>query len=374
MVQDEIRPWRFPPRLDFQYSDWWRAEFESGDLEPWPSEIDPDLAVLLTMVLLADRPLFGPPPSRAIEPVPWGDLVTATIDTVETVIDQVDDDTCNMILTLARMWCTLATGDIRPKDAAASWAVERLPGEHRPVLERARAIYLGEEDERWEDLEHAVRPHAEHVSAEIRRLADQAPSSRCAARSPRCRAPRPRGRRAARAARLRPRARLALGSSRRKRSHCRGPSTRTTRAPWHLERRRGSSRSTTSVRSLPVALLQLVESAVVDQRPWSMHQQPRAEPLDVGQVVRRQQHRHAALAVDRREELAHALLARPRRARSSARRGTASPARAAAPPSARRASAGRARAAAPACRGTGRARAARGTARGSPGSRSAGTR
>ncbi len=37
-------------------------------------------------------------------------------------------------------------------------------------------------------------------------------------------------------------------------------------------------------------------------------QQPPAEPLDVAEVVRRQHHGHAALAVDLDEELAHALL------------------------------------------------------------------
>ena len=53
-------------------------------------------------------------------------------------------------------------------------------------------------------------------------------------------------------------------------------------------------------------------------------QQPRAEPLDVGQVVRRQQHRHAALAVDLRRGTPAPPPSRPRRGRSSARRGRGS--------------------------------------------------
>jgi hypothetical protein len=79
-----------------------------------------------------------------------------------------DTDTCNVVLTLARIWTTLATGAVRSKDAAADWALERLPEEHRTVLARARAIYLGEEEERWHDLEPRVRAYAEHVVAEIR--------------------------------------------------------------------------------------------------------------------------------------------------------------------------------------------------------------
>jgi Domain of unknown function (DUF4111) len=52
-----------------------------------------------------------------------------------------------------------------------SWNIARLPQEHRAVLARARAIYLGSEDERWEDLESRVRPHVDYVVAEIERLA-----------------------------------------------------------------------------------------------------------------------------------------------------------------------------------------------------------
>jgi streptomycin 3"-adenylyltransferase len=58
-----------------------------------------------------------------------------------------------VLLTLARVWSTLDTGGIRSKDSAAAWAAARVPAEHRPVLARARAVYLGDEDERWGDLD-----------------------------------------------------------------------------------------------------------------------------------------------------------------------------------------------------------------------------
>ena len=35
------------------------------------------------------------------------------------------------------------------------------------MLARARAIYLGDEPERWDDLAPRVRPHADYVVAEI---------------------------------------------------------------------------------------------------------------------------------------------------------------------------------------------------------------
>jgi CTP:molybdopterin cytidylyltransferase MocA/predicted nucleotidyltransferase len=169
VVASEIKPWRFPPRFDFQYGDWLRAEFEAGDLEPWPSTTNPDLASLLAIVLLGNATVFGPPPSTLIDPVPPGDLVAATVGDVDSLLDRLDDDTRNVILTLARIWSTAATGTIRSKDAAAGWALERLPDEHRAVLERARTAYAEGAEEDWDDLDAQIRPHVEHVVAEILR-------------------------------------------------------------------------------------------------------------------------------------------------------------------------------------------------------------
>jgi len=76
-----------------------------------------------------------------------------------------------VILALARIWSTVATGVIRSKDTAADWALERLPEEHHAVLARARAIYLGDEEERWDDVATRVRPYADHVSGEIHKRA-----------------------------------------------------------------------------------------------------------------------------------------------------------------------------------------------------------
>jgi hypothetical protein len=49
------------------------------------------------------------------------------------------------------MWLTVATGRIASKDAAATWALERLPAASRVALERARGGYLGSVEDRWDD-------------------------------------------------------------------------------------------------------------------------------------------------------------------------------------------------------------------------------
>lgn len=169
VVQSDIRPWRYPPKLDLQYGDWWRKEFERGELTPWESP-NPDVALLLEMVLQANCPLFGPPPAEVLDPVPPADVRRAMLDGIPALLGDLDGDERNVVLTFARIWMTLATGDIRPKDGAADWALLRLPHEHRAVLERAKAIYLGQVAEEWGDLLPRVRPHVDHVIGEIESL------------------------------------------------------------------------------------------------------------------------------------------------------------------------------------------------------------
>lgn len=122
------------------------------------------------MVLLGNTPVLGPPPEVIFDPVPHDDLVRAIVGDIDALLGDLDSDTRNVILTLARIWSTIATGAICSKDAAADWALARLPDEHRAVLARARAIYLGDEEEGWDDIHPHLRPHADYVVAEINRL------------------------------------------------------------------------------------------------------------------------------------------------------------------------------------------------------------
>jgi streptomycin 3"-adenylyltransferase len=165
VVQADVRPWRYPPRCDFLYGEWLRDEYERG-VVPAPEQ-SPDLAVLVTMVLRGNAALHGPPPAQVLDPVPDEDLARAVVAGVPGLLADLESDTRNVILSLARIWTTLATGVVRSKDAAADWALRQLPAEHRPVLARAREGYLGDGWESWDDLLPAVRALADHVVAEI---------------------------------------------------------------------------------------------------------------------------------------------------------------------------------------------------------------
>ncbi len=169
VVHADIRPWRYPPSFDFVYGDWLRGEFESGNVQPWSTITNPDFATLIATVLLGNTALLGPPPAGVSDPVPRDDLIGATAACLEPLLADLQDDTRNVILTLARMWYTVVTGTVSSKDGAADWALVRLPKQHREVLARARAVYLGHEEERWDDIEPQIKPCAEHLVGEIRR-------------------------------------------------------------------------------------------------------------------------------------------------------------------------------------------------------------
>ncbi|MEU5001769.1 aminoglycoside adenylyltransferase family protein [Streptomyces sp. NPDC021622] len=169
VVRREVSPWRYPPRCEFQYGEWLREEYERGRLpSPVPS---PDLAPLITMVLTAGTPLAGPPPGDVLAPVPRADLARALSAGVPELLADLAADTRNVVLTLARIWMTLTTGAITSKDAAADWAIARLPEEHRPVLAYARAVYVTGERERWGELQPLVGPWAAYVTEVIEELA-----------------------------------------------------------------------------------------------------------------------------------------------------------------------------------------------------------
>lgn len=168
VVQSEVRPWRFPPTRDFLYGDWLRDELASGG-GPGPQPT-PDLALLISMALAGDHPLLGPPPARVLDPVPPADLVRGSVAGIPDLLSDLAEDTRNVVLTFARIWTTVATGEIRSKDAAADWALDHLPPEHRPALQHAKNLYLSSSyaDETWSpELRATARPCVGEMLARI---------------------------------------------------------------------------------------------------------------------------------------------------------------------------------------------------------------
>jgi len=171
VAQSDVQPWRYPTRLDFQFGDWYRPDFARGDFAPWnPS--NPDLAIVLEMVLQANSPLFGLPPSELFGPIPWADVRRAMLDSIPDLLSYLDGDERNVVLTFARIWATISTGRFHSKDVAADWALARLPKTGRAPLDRARDAYLGLGPDSWLD-QASWRPLLPAARSAARLLAER---------------------------------------------------------------------------------------------------------------------------------------------------------------------------------------------------------
>ena len=167
VVLRDVRPWRYPPTRDFQFGEWRRDDYEKGDFGAAAPRADPDLASLIRMVLLANEMLEGTPAKDVFEPVPRDDYVSSLVDGIGGLLEDLEWDTRNVVLTLARIWSSLATDEIRSKDDAATWALQRLPSGHRSALEDARALYLGEMDTPAPDFAAQARAFAAYVVTKV---------------------------------------------------------------------------------------------------------------------------------------------------------------------------------------------------------------
>jgi len=157
--------------VELLYGEWLRDDLARGDIpEPRPM---PDLAPEVTLALAGNRALFGPPPAEVMDPVPAADLRRAIVAGVPSLLADLDSDTRNVLLTLARIVTTLETGQILPKDEAVELAVHRLPpGQMREALLIARQMYLeGVDDDAagapWEAARPAAREAAMALVGEI---------------------------------------------------------------------------------------------------------------------------------------------------------------------------------------------------------------
>jgi len=162
--RSQVSPWRYPPLFDFQYGEWLREDFERGNIEPWKDKSMPDLAVLISQVLLCNKTIAGKTAHQTLSPVPYQDFLAATLDSLPDLLTSLATDTRNVILTLARVWSTVETTSIRSKPDAATWALCRLPKTYRPVIQRAYDICIGKEEEHWDDIQELLGPCASFMA------------------------------------------------------------------------------------------------------------------------------------------------------------------------------------------------------------------
>jgi aminoglycoside 9-adenylyltransferase len=106
---------------------------------------------VLKQVLDNNLSLYGGKAAELFSPVPVADIQRAIRESLPSLLAETRGDERNVVLTLARMWLTAATGDIASKDAAAEWAEWQLSHDHAALLKYATQGYLGKIEDRWEE-------------------------------------------------------------------------------------------------------------------------------------------------------------------------------------------------------------------------------
>lgn len=162
---EDVVPWRYPPKKELIYGEWLRDKYEQGQI-PEPT-YDPDLAIILNQVRHNSISLFGRDASEILDPVPMADIRKAIKDCLPGLIQSLKGDERNVILTLARMWLTAATGEFAPKDVAAGWAIPQMHREQAALLDLARKAYRGEVVDKWEGLDSELIALVNHMKKSV---------------------------------------------------------------------------------------------------------------------------------------------------------------------------------------------------------------
>ncbi len=64
----------------------------------------------------------------------------------------------------------LETNTICSKPDAADWVIERLPKTYQAVMNRAKSICIGDENEYWEEIKASLKPCADWMLQEINKI------------------------------------------------------------------------------------------------------------------------------------------------------------------------------------------------------------
>ncbi|MCJ7859208.1 aminoglycoside adenylyltransferase domain-containing protein [Corynebacterium kalidii] len=139
LVAADLHPLAAAPRRDFQFGEWLRGAVVQGYV-PEP-EWDPDVVILLATALASHRVLHGPPLEDMVEAIPVAQLRQAQRSVLPALLEELDQDPRNVLLTLARAVHTVETGEIVAKDAAVAAVAGRLDpaGAGMPGAEMLRA-------------------------------------------------------------------------------------------------------------------------------------------------------------------------------------------------------------------------------------------
>ena len=156
----------YPARAEFVFGEWLRDAFEAGET-PMPQH-DPEFTLVLAQARQEASPLFGPHANELLPDVPEQLVREAMRDLLPTLLAALNEDTRNVLLTLARMWRTASSGAFVSKNEAAIWALPKLNEQDASILDYARQAYLGEvQDNDWQNRRDAAKRLAEQLALNV---------------------------------------------------------------------------------------------------------------------------------------------------------------------------------------------------------------
>jgi streptomycin 3"-adenylyltransferase len=158
LTLDQIAEWSDPPAYDLHFPG-----------RPGPG-VDPDLPAHVWVARRYGLPLYGPAPKELLPDVPEEQYLAALLVDARDAIAEGHEFARYAILTLCRVWVQLETLEFQTKDSGAEWAAAHLPGELRPLAERALESYRGDGRD-FPVAEGDFRAFAEYISTRIEALA-----------------------------------------------------------------------------------------------------------------------------------------------------------------------------------------------------------
>lgn len=152
-------------RAEFTYGEWLRDGFEAGD-NPMPTR-DPEHTLVLAQARRDAVALIGPCSAELLPEISRKQVRQAMAEALPTLLRGLRGDERNVLLTLVRMWHTAQTGAFVTKDAAAAWAIPRVPDQDATILNEARRAYLGEVVDAWDGRRDDTQRLADHLRERI---------------------------------------------------------------------------------------------------------------------------------------------------------------------------------------------------------------
>lgn len=166
-TQAELAHLHYPACCEFIYGEWLRNDYRKGTI--YQAEQDPEYTLVLAQAAQHAELLAGQPKHSILPCIKPQAIRQAIQDCLPNLLASLAGDQRNVLLTLARMWRTLAEGDFLSKDQAALWAAKQSPYSVAELLNYAAQAYLSGHDQ-WHDKQAKLRETVSYLTQKINTL------------------------------------------------------------------------------------------------------------------------------------------------------------------------------------------------------------